>query len=296
VEVTGRNRLWLAGIILVGLLGLAGNYLLHAHIAVLNPRGPIAAQEKQLIITTLLLGLIIVIPVFGMTFWFSWKYRESNTKATYRPNWDHSRRLETVWWLVPSVIIGVLAVIAWRSSHQLDPFRPLATGAKPLTIQVVALDWKWLFIYPQQNLATINYAQIPVDTPVNFELTSDAPMNSFWVPQLGGQIYAMPGMSTQLHLMADKQGSYPGSSANISGQGFSGMHFMINAVEEPQFQQWVNSSRKTAGPELDLEHYNQLALPSQNLPPQTFPSAEKGLYDSIVMKFMVPDGRTEVTP
>jgi cytochrome o ubiquinol oxidase subunit 2 len=229
-----------AGVLVV--LGLAAVavaviYLGSVNIPVLQPRGIVGQKERDLMYISLLLSLIVVVPVFVMLFIFSWKYREGNLKPKkYQPDWDGSRLYESVWWSIPFALIAVLAVITWSSSHDLDPFKPLSAQAPPLEVQVVALDWKWLFIYPKQSIATVNFVEFPVNTPVDFKITSDAPMNSFWIPQLGSQIYAMPGMSTQLHLMAGKAGSYNGKSANISGKGFAGMTFTAKAASNDDFQ------------------------------------------------------------
>jgi len=276
----------------IGLLVLAAAagaaLLLHNHtIAVLSPKGTIAKQELDLLVTATLLMLIVVIPVFVLTFTIAWKYRAGNPNATYAPDWDHSRAAETVWWAVPFLLILVLSVITWRSSHELDPFKPLASTNQPVTIQVVALQWKWLFIYPQQRIATVNYVRFPVNTPVNFVITSDAPMNSFWIPQLGGQIYAMAGMSTRLHLIATAAGSYYGSSANLSGQGFAGMNFIAKATSQTDFDAWVATSKQSPNA-LTWDEYAKLARPSQNNPTSTYSLAGADPYDTVVMKYMKP--------
>lgn len=260
----------------------------HRHtIAVLDPKGPVGLQERHLIIITLLLSSIVVIPVFSLLAVFAWKYREGNTKSRYSPNLDHNPVAETIWWLIPSVLITILGVIIWNSSHQLDPYRALDSKVKPLTIQVVALDWKWLFIYPQQNIATVNFVQFPRQTPVNFEITADAPMNSFWIPQLGGQIYAMPGMSTQLHLLANTDGDFRGSSANISGEGFAGMAFTARSSSMDDFQQWVASVRRSPS-RLSQTAYDRLAAPSQNNPVAYYASDEPNMFDNVIIKYMGP--------
>jgi len=262
-------------------------FLRSSDIAVLNPAGQVADKERDLIITTTLLMLIIVIPVLVMTFFIAWKYRASNHKAKYSPSWDHNRAIECSWWAIPSAIIAVLAVIAWNSSHELDPFRPIVSDTKPLTVQVVALQWKWLFIYPEQDIATVNYVEFPQDTPINFEITSDAPMNSFWIPKLGGQVYAMAGMKTKLHLIADEPGSHVGSSANISGEGFAGMHFIAKSSSQTDFEAWVQSVKQEPA-SLTLTQYNQLAKPSKNSSPAYFASTQKGLQDIVVSKYLAP--------
>jgi cytochrome o ubiquinol oxidase subunit 2 len=268
-------------------LGSFGYYLDHASIPVLQPRGPIGQKEKNLIVIAVLLSLIVVIPVYAMLIGFAWRYREGNKKAKYSPDFSHSRWLEGIWWAVPLAIISLLAVITWKSSHELDPFRNLSSQKPALTIQVVALQWKWLFIYPRQNIAAVNYVQFPVDTPVNFEITSDAPMNSFWIPQLGGQIYAMSGMSTHLHLMADQTGIYRGSSANISGRGFAGMNFNAQASDNGEFSRWVGRMHNNPD-HLDRQAYGKLAEPSQNNPVAYYGSAENDLYNSVVNKYLAP--------
>ncbi len=276
-------------IVLLAIAALATTYFHNHSVAVLSPQGTIASQERSLIITATLLMLLVVVPVFVLTFTIAWRYRAGNPKAKHSPDWDHNRWLEAAWWGIPGVIITVLAVIAWNASHALDPFRAITASAKPLTIQVIALQWKWLFIYPDQHIASVNSFEIPARTPVTFEVTADAPMNSFWIPQLGGQIYAMPGMSTQLHLMASGPGSYHGSSANISGSGFADMHFNVQSASSADFKHWVSSVQQS--PQiLNLASYSQLAKPSTNQP-SYFSSAEPGLYDSVVMKYMSPDGQ-----
>lgn len=254
-------------------------------LAVLNPAGEIASKQKNLLVFTLLLSLVVVIPVFVMTFWFAWKYRETNSTAKYSPDWDHSLVAEAVWWTVPLILILILAGITYQSSHQLDPFKPLNSSKQPLTIQVIAMDWKWLFIYPDQNIASLNYVQFPKATPVKFEITSDAPMNSFWIPQLGGQIYAMSGMSTHLNLMADNTGLYRGSSANISGRGFAGMNFYARSSTDAEFDKWVTRAKESPN-ELYWHQYLALSKPSQNNLPKLYSKVDPSLYDTIVMKYM----------
>jgi len=262
-----------------------------ANVAVFEPAGTVAAKERQLMIITLLLSIIVVLPVFTMLFVIVWKYREKNAVAAgreYKPDWDHQRSAEFFWWAIPCAIILVLAVITWRSTHELDPYRALDSDKKPLTVQVVALQWKWLFIYPEQNVASVNYLQIPEDTPVNFEITSDAPMNSFWIPKLGGQVYAMEGMTTQLHLMADAPGDYVGSSANLSGKGFAGMDFLVRSSTSGDFSKWVAAARQSRH-DLTQAEYANLAKPSEHNPHYFYSSVAPGLYDTIVNKYMAHD-------
>jgi cytochrome o ubiquinol oxidase subunit II len=254
-------------------------------VSILSPAGTIAAQQRSLIAFAAILGLVIIVPVFALTFFIVWRYRDGNVSAKYRPNWDGNRKLELTWWGIPCAIILLLAVVTWRSSHSLDPYRALDSKTKPITVQVIALQWKWLFIYPEQNIATVNYLQIPEDTPVNFEITSDAPMNSFWIPQLGGQVYAMSGMTTKLHLMADKPGTYTGSSANISGKGFAGMNFKVVSSTKQDFGKWVESVWDSPD-QLTYSEYNKLSQPSENNPIKLYGGRDQQLYDTVIMKYM----------
>lgn len=283
-----KLKFLLLNIVFAGLILLTIAYLRTKNIEVLNPKGVIASEQRNLMATALLLMLVVVIPVFILTFLIAWRYRASNTEATYTPYWDHNKYLEFIWWAVPFAIISILAVITWNSSHSLDPYKPLESAKKPITIQVVALQWKWLFIYPEQSIATVNYVQFPEGTPVNFKITSDAPMNSFWIPQLGGQVYAMSGMTTQLHLMADKVGSYNGSSANLSGEGFSGMKFIARSTTKSDFDSWVQSIQQQQN-SLSNDEYKRLAGPTENNPVVYYSSVNEGLFGSIVDKYMSDD-------
>lgn len=274
-------------VILVAVVWMSG-----ANIAVLNPQGVIADKQRDLIITALLLMMVVVIPVFIMTFSIAWKYRASNKKAKYSPDLDGSKLAETVWWLVPLGIITILGGIIWTSSHELDPFKPLDSNKESVKIQVIALQWKWLFIYPDENIATVNYVRFPEKTPIDFEITSDAPMNSFWIPSLGGQIYAMSGMSTKLHLMANSTGKYQGSSANLSGDGFSSMRFTAQSTSQAGYEQWVLNTKQPSKV-LDTSEYNHLAKPSKNNPIKSYSSVEDGLYDTVIMKYMEPSHSIE---
>lgn len=273
--------------------GVLGAWLLRdMNIAVLNPKGTIGQQQYDLIIISTLLMLIVVIPVFVLTFFIVWKYRASNTKAKYTPDWDSNRKLEAIWWGLPLLIIALLSVIIWKSSHDLDPYKPLASTTKPLTIQVVALDWKWLFLYPEQGVASVNFIQIPVNTPVNFRITADAPMNSFWIPNLGGQVYAMAGMETKLHLEASETGDYQGSSANISGEGFASMRFTAKAGSQSDFASWVQTTKKSQN-HLTRDEYDKLAEPEGNIAPMYYGAFDGNLYDTIIMKYMKPQAKSE---
>lgn len=256
------------------------------NIDVLNPQGEIAAKQRDLLVFTTLLSLVVIIPVFVMLITFSLRYNATNKKkAVYKPNWDGNNALEAIWWGIPCVIILILSVITWQTTHELDPYKKLVSNVKPLNVQVVSLQWKWLFIYPDQGVASVNLLQIPKDTPVNFTITSDAPMNSFWIPSLGGQVYAMSGMSTQLSLIADKTGEFKGSSANLSGSGFADMNFTVRSGSQSEFDAWVATLRNSNNP-LDKTSYDELARPAIVETPLSYTLTQPGLYDTIVMKYM----------
>lgn len=250
----------------------------------LEPKGIIAEKQKGLLVFATLLSLIVVIPVYALLVFILVRYRASNKKASYKPNWDGSRQLETVWWGIPITLIFILSVVTWNSTHDLDPFKPVDAERQPLKIQVVALQWKWLFIYPEQGIATLDYVQVPKGVPVQFDITADAPMNSFWVPQLGGQIYAMSGMSSQLNLRADETGSFLGRSANISGEGFSGMQFAVESTDQVQFDAWTVSVRESSL-ELDQAEYLRLAEPSEDNQKLYYGIVQPDLYQNILAKY-----------
>ncbi|WP_240902528.1 MULTISPECIES: ubiquinol oxidase subunit II [Aquitalea] len=253
---------------------------------ILDPKGQVAADEKSLIITATVLMLLVVIPVIVMTFLFAWKYRASNKDAIYTPKWSHSNKIEAVVWIIPIIIVACLAVVTWKTTHKLDPYRPLDSDKKPINVQVVAMNWKWLFIYPDLHIATVNQIAFPKDVPVNFRITSDAAMNSFFIPQLGGQIYAMAGMETKLHLVANEAGTYKGFSANYSGAGFSGMKFNAIATETPeQFDAWVQKVR-ASGKALNADTYLALSKPSENNAVAFFNTPEPRLFDAVLHKYM----------
>ncbi len=284
------------GVIVIANLVLLVKFVSFGHtMAILDPKGPIATQERDLIYTATFLMLLIVVPTFILTGAIAWRYRAGNHHAKYTPEWDHNLTEEFIWWAVPSVIVAALAGYAWTSSHDLDPFKPLVSESPPIVIQVVALDWKWLFIYPKEGIASVNTLEFPVNTPVEFRITADAPMNSFWIPQLGGQIYAMAGMTTRLHLMADVPGTYSGSSANFSGAGFAGMRFTAVATSPEEFDNWIASVR-TASSSLSLSSYDALARPSHDVPVTYYSSVDPELYTTIVSSFMTPRGSETSMP
>jgi cytochrome o ubiquinol oxidase subunit 2 len=256
---------------------------------VLDPKGQVGIDEKNLIIMATLLMLIVVIPVIFMTLYFAWKYRDGRDKEIYAPKWAHSTAIEVVVWVVPIIIVIILGVITWNSTHDLDPYKPLAHDAKPVKVEVVSLDWKWLFIYPEYGIASVNELAFPANVPVNFKITSDTAMNSFFIPQLGSQIYSMVGMATKLHLIANEPGTFEGISANYSGAGFAGMKFnAIATANAGDFDAWV-AKVKQQGNTLDVERYKQLAEKSENNPVQYYGSVQKGMFNYIVMQYMHPD-------
>ena len=276
-----RSSTRLAGVLTLATASLLGG----CHASLLEPAGKIAADEKHLIIVATLLMLIVVVPVIVLTLVFAWKYRASNTSATYTPNWSYSHRIEAVVWAVPIAIILVLATITWKTTHELDPYKPLESSVKPIEIQVVSLDWKWLFIYPEQHIATVNEIHFPVGSPVNFKITSDTVMNVFFIPQLGSQIYAMAGMQTQVNLIADQPGIYDGLSTNFSGAGFPDMKFMATASSQAEFDAWV-AKVKASGNKLGLDNYADLAKPSSKAPVQYFSTVEPVLFAAVLDKYM----------
>jgi len=259
-------------------------------IPVLDTKGLIANQERDLILLTFGLGLVVVIPVLIMLFSIAYKYRATNTKARYEPDQGGNKWLEALWWGIPCVIILLLGIITAVSTHALDPYKPLSSSVQPVKIQVVSLNWRWLFIYPDEGIATMNYINIPKDTPIDFTITSDAPMNSFWVPALAGQVYAMSGMSTQLHVMADSTGTFTGTSANISGDGYADMVFKVHSMNEADYKKWAsdtfNSTKTTL---LTDDSYKELAKASHDTSEKTYLLMDYSLYNEIIMKYMSPD-------
>jgi len=237
-------------------------------------------------LTVLLIMLVGALPVYFMIFFFAFKYRSDKKNPSYSPDMD-SKWGSALVWAIPGTIIIVLSVINWKTTHALDPGNQIASPNPPLTIQVVALQWKFLFIYPKQNIATVNFIEFPVNTPLNFQLTADGPMSSFWIPQLGSQIYAMSAMQTQLNLMASKVGDFRGMDTEINGAGFSGMKFIARSATDSDFNTWLNSI-KQSGNELTLDSYNNLAQPSSNNPVASYSSVEEGLYNNVMMKYMMP--------
>ncbi|BEV12904.1 ubiquinol oxidase subunit II (plasmid) [Asticcacaulis sp. DW145] len=280
----GRNLIrkgLIAGLMVTAAVSLSG-----CDWALMDPKGPVGLAQKDLIILATLLMLIPVVPVIVMTLWFAWRYRASNTKATYDPNFEHSNRIEAVVWAIPTLIIIALGTVTWISTHQLDPHKKVEAaadkaGVTPIEVQVVALDWKWLFIYPQYGIATVNEMAMPVGVPVHFEITSASVMNSFFIPQLGTQIYAMNGMQTHLSLRADHAGVYDGISANYSGFGFADMKFKAKAVDQTGFDAWV-ASAKASGQTLDAGAYKSLHQKSTLKAPAYYAAVQPALFTKVL--------------
>lgn len=282
----------------LGILSLiAGTLLLSGcDNALLNPKGQIALEQRSLILTAFGLMLIVVIPAVLMAVVFAWKYRASNTNAKYSPNWSHSNKVEAVVWTVPILIIVFLAILTWKSTHALEPSKPLASDVKPVEIDVVALDWKWLFIYPEQGIATVNQIAFPANTPVNFKITSNSVMNSFFIPTLGSQIYAMAGMQTKLHLIANEPGTFDGISSNFSGRGFSGMKFKAIATpDNAGFEQWVAKVKESSNTLTTMDDFEKLAAPSENHPVEFFSNANPELFKQVIGKFMHNHGKMNMS-
>jgi cytochrome o ubiquinol oxidase subunit 2 len=260
---------------------------------VLAPKGPIAFAERQILLNSLGIMLAIVIPTILATLGVAYWFRASNKRARYQPGFDFSGRLEMLVWSIPAMTVLLVGGVAWVGSHDLDPRAVLASSARPVKVQVVSLDWKWLFIYPELGIASINQLTIPAGAPVSFELTSSGVMNSFFVPQLGGQIYTMAGMATRLHLKADHPGSYRGLSAQYSGDGFADMRFTVAAVSDDQFLQWVDATR-SAGPVLDAKAYADLLKPSKAVAPFTYRAVAPDLFSRILSSGMRPGDSTRL--
>ncbi|KFG92165.1 Cytochrome O ubiquinol oxidase subunit II [Sphingobium herbicidovorans NBRC 16415] len=266
---------------------------------VMSPSGDVAMQQRDLIVISTLLMLLIILPVMAMTIWFAWRYREKAQAKDYDPDWDHSTSLELLIWSAPLLIIIALGAITWTSTHLLDPYRPIERldadrkvepSAKRLQVEVVALDWKWLFIYPELGIATVNELAAPVDQPIEFKITSSTLMNSFFVPALAGQIYAMPGMQTVLHAVANKPGDFEGFSANYSGAGFSNMRFRFRAMDQAGFDRWVAQVR-ASNARLDRAAYVKLEQPSEKVPPMYFAGVEPKLFHAALNMCAQPGKR-----
>jgi cytochrome o ubiquinol oxidase subunit 2 len=255
--------------------------------SVLQPQGPIGAAEKSILIDSIAIMLAIVLPTIAAILGFAWWYRASNTKARYLPEWAYSGQIELVVWAVPALVVMLLSGVAWIGSHQLDPARPIASQRTPLEVQVVSLDWKWLFIYPGQKIAAVNTLTLPLGTPVHFSLTSASVMSAFFIPQLGSMIYTMNGMTTRLNLQADTVSTLHGLSAHFNGDGFSDMNFEVHAVSEGDFSSWVQSAGKS-DTVLDDHSYAELMKQTIAAPPALFRLGDPDLFQSIATQKLPP--------
>ena len=287
----GKTLSRLRILLLLPLVALLGG----CNFVVMNPAGDIAVQQRDLVVVSVVLMLLIIIPVMALTVFFAWKYRQSNTAAPYEPDWDHSTHLELVIWSMPLLIIICLGAVTWSSTHLLDPYRRLdriapgqaATLNDPLVVEVVALDWKWLFIYPEYGVAAVNELVAPLDRQIRFKITGTSVMYSFYIPALAGQIYAMPGMETKLHAVINKPGKYEGFSANYSGAGFSNMRFAFHGVDQAGFDAWI-AKAKGSRDKLSRDIYLELEKPSEKVPVKLYSSVDADLYKPILNQCAQP--------
>lgn len=253
----------------------------------LEPAGYIANIQSHILIGALIVAAVIGISLIAITFFVVFRYKDGKKKRTYKPDWSANEKMLLPLWMFACLFVAGISLIIWETAHATDPYAAIPSSVKPITIQVVALQWKWLFIYPKEKIATINFIEIPVNTPIQFQLTADAPMNSFWVPRLGGQMYAMAGMVTQLHLVANQIGSFPGGGAEMSGAGFSGMTFTVKSVTKQAYATWVAKVQKSPR-QLQATTYAQLAKPSSYNPVTLYRYTDENLYNDIIMQFMGP--------
>ncbi|CAN7245621.1 ubiquinol oxidase subunit II [Phenylobacterium sp. LjRoot219] len=275
------------GLSVLALSGCAGS--------ILDPVGPVGADDSQIFIDALLIMLVIVIPTILLAFWVAWRYRASNTKAEYLPYWSYSGRIEAIVWSIPILTIMFIGGVIWIGSYRLDPFKPLPSKTPPLEVQVVALDWKWLFIYPQHGIATVNQLVVPAGVPVHFSITSSSVFNVFFVPRLGSMIYAMPGMVSQLNLQADRPAVLFGQSAHFSGDGFSDMQFQVRSVAPAEFAAWAQTVQ-SAGPLLDSAAYAGLSRQSHKVTPFTYRAVDPQLFHAIAAQKIAPGPGPEPEP
>ena len=269
----------------VGLIGTLWFVTQGRDMPVLEPEGTIANQQLILIAITVGLGFLVVIPVFILLFAIAWRYRDGNKKAKYEPELDGNAKLEVLWWGIPVIIIIALAVITYITSHSLDPFKDIEADKPAITVQGISLNRNWLFIYPEERIATLNYMNIPEDTPINMKLTSDAPMNTFWVPALAGQVYTMSGMTMELSLMADNEGEYRGMTSNISGEGYADLTFVVNSLNDADFAMWKEQSINSSYT-LDWTSYPDVSGLEERTDETTYALTDKQLYDRVVNKYM----------
>jgi len=273
--------------VVIGVIGIV-IVLASENALVFHPKGIVARNQLELIITNIILMMSIIAPTYILLFVIVWKYCIKNKNVEYDPDHSYGPVGELIMWVLPSIVVTVMAIVTWNATRKLDPYKPLESDVKPLTVQVIALNWKWLFIYPEQGIATLNYFHIPERTPIHLNLSADrSPMNSFWIPQLSGQIYSMAGMNTQLFLMADGPGEYMGRAVEINGEGYADMVFQVKSASEKDFEDWVTKVRKSSL-HLTEDIYNELVKPSINKSIVLFSEVEKDLYHKIIDKYMYP--------
>lgn len=265
------------------------------HSALLDPKGQIALEQRSLIFMAFALMLIVVIPAIIMTVLFAWKYRASNVNSNYQPNWSYSNKIELVIWIIPIIIIICLGIKTWKSTHELEPKKAIISKLKPIEIDVIALDWKWLFIYPKEHIATINEIVFPANTPIYFKVTSNTVMNAFFIPTLGSQIYAMAGMQTNLNLIANQPGTFKGIAASYSGRGFSGMKFKaIATINNQQFNQWIKKVKSSSVTLENMDDFESLAAPTINHPVEYFSNVNSTMFSQVMNKFGMHHGHNNM--
>jgi len=275
--------------VIIAVILIVGSWLLvrNVHFDVLSPSGEIADQQRNLLIFTLCLSALVVIPVYTMLGMFAWRYSEKNPRSakTYRPDWHKNTILEIFWWGIPIAMIGILSVVTWQTSHALDPYKRLASDQKTVNVQVIALQWKWLFIYPDYGIATVNQLPVPEKAPIHFNITADAPMSAFWIPALGSQIYAMNGMDSQLNLKANHPGNFGGYSTNINGEGYADMKFTVHAMTKEDFASWTKKAAKSPKT-FGMAEFHKLAKPGLEHSEQTYKLGDKKLYSEVLDTMM----------
>ncbi len=286
--VKNRSKFLTGSVLLLAMVFLSSC----SKLVILDPKGPIGSEEALLIKIAFILMLIVVLPVFVLVIWFTVHYRASNKKATYRPEWAHSYKLEWIIWLVPLAIVTSLSWLTWVKTHELDPYKPLKSEVKPVNIEVVSTDWNWLFIYPDYNIAVVNHLVLPVNTPLSFKLTSASVMTSFFIPQLGSQIYVMAGMRTRLNLLAEHEGTYLGQNMEFSGNGYVTMHFDAVVTSQEKFKEWVDEADRSPKV-MNLATFQEFSEPNINYPVTLYSSVAPGLFNHIMMQFMGWMGGTD---
>ena len=264
------------------------------HVPLLSPQGPVGETQRFVMVSSFALMLVVVVPVVVMVLLFPMRYRASKSGAPYAPEWHRSKKIEWAMWLVPAILVAILSGIIWVYTLRLDPYRPLDTAAPPITINAVSMDWKWLFIYPEQNIAAVNQVVFPVNVPVRFNLTSDTVMTSFFIPRLGSQIYAMAGMTTRLHLMAGTAGNFTGQNQQFSGAGYADMQFSARAVSADEFKAWIARAKK-APERLDMEQYKKLAEPGTDTSATVFAAVRPNLFEQIVNQYVKTSSSSQIS-